>query len=377
MTDASIGQRDTLERATLPRRLVLTEASPPLLSVRDLVTTFRTDRGTLRAVDLVSFDVPQRGTIGIVGESGSGKSVTSLSIMRLIPSPQGRIESGKIFFEGRNLLELSEREMRKLRGAQISMICQDPMTSLNPVYTVGAQIVEAIRLHQKKSKREARERAVEMLRLVGIPSPSQRVDSYPHELSGGMRQRVLIAMALSCQPKLLIADEPTTALDVTIQAQVLDLLRKLQSLLGMSVMLITHDLGVVAEFAESVVVMYAGRVVEQGAVEAVFRKPRHPYTRGLLRSLPPLGTGADRAARPRRLQVIEGIVPDLRDLPVGCRFQDRCPDVIEVCREVEPALLPIGAKRPGEQQPLSEVSLIDVDDGIVPRLSRCHRAREL
>jgi peptide/nickel transport system ATP-binding protein len=330
----------------------------PLLRVRDLVTSFRTDRGPLRAVDGVSFEVPEQGTVGIVGESGSGKSVTALSIMRLVPSPPGKIESGEVVFAGHDLLKLPEREMRRLRGDQISMIFQEPMTSLNPVYTVGAQIVEAIRLHQKRSRSEARDRAVEMLKLVGIPSPEDRVDAYPHELSGGMRQRVMIAMALSCQPKLLIADEPTTALDVTIQAQVLDLLRKLQSLLGMSVVLITHDLGVVAEFAEQVVVMYAGRVVEQGPVGEVFAHPRHPYTRGLLRSLPPFGTSLDLAARPRRLPTIEGVVPDLRDLPQGCRFQDRCPDVVDLCRQEEPLLASIE----GEPE---------------YRKSRCHRASEI
>jgi oligopeptide/dipeptide ABC transporter ATP-binding protein len=316
-------------------------ASSPLLEVRDLVTSFRTDRGVVRAVDGVSFDVPEKGTLGIVGESGCGKSVTSLSIMRLVPSPPGSIDSGQVLFEGKDLLQLSEREMRKLRGNQISMIFQEPMTSLNPVYSVGAQIMEAVRLHQKRSRTQARDRAVEMLQLVGIPSPERRVDSYPHELSGGMRQRVMIAMALACQPRVLIADEPTTALDVTIQAQVLDLLRKLQGLLGMSVVLITHDLGVVAEFAERVVVMYAGRVVEEGPVADVFRHPRHPYTQGLLKSLPPFGTSADLATRPRRLPTIEGVVPDMRALPVGCRFQDRCPYVIDVCRQKEPELLPL------------------------------------
>jgi len=316
----------------------------PLLQIRDLVTSFRTDRGPLRAVDGVSFDVPEQGTVGVVGESGSGKSVTALSVLRLIPSPPGKIESGQILFAGNDLLKLPERDMRALRGNQISMIFQEPMTSLNPVYTVGDQIVEAIRLHQRRSRGDARDRAVEMLKLVGIPSPEQRVDSYPHELSGGMRQRVMIAMALSCQPKLLIADEPTTALDVTIQAQVLDLLRKLQRIMGMSVVLITHDLGVVAEFAENVVVMYAGRVVEQGPVAQVFEHPRHPYTRGLLKSLPPFGTSLDLAARPRRLPTIEGVVPDMRDLPKGCRFQDRCPDVIEDCRREEPQLASIAGE---------------------------------
>ena len=324
------------------------ESGKVLLEVRDLVTSFRTDRGVLRAVDGVSFSVPERSNVGIVGESGSGKSVTSLSIMRLIATPPGKIESGSVMFEGRDLLKLPEREMRKVRGNAISMIFQEPMTSLNPVYSVGAQIVEAIRIHQKRSRSEAWARAVEMLRLVGIPSPESRAKSYPHELSGGMRQRVMIAMALACEPKLLIADEPTTALDVTIQAQVLDLLRKLQRLLGMSVVLITHDLGVVAEFADRIVVMYAGRVVEEGPVQEVFRAPKHPYTEGLLRSIPRLGTSADPSARPRRLPTIEGMVPDLRELPVGCRFQDRCPYVIEKCRLEEPELFPIaghGAER--------------------------------
>ncbi len=328
-----------------------------LLDVRDLATSFRTDRGLLRAVDGVSFQVPEQSTVGIVGESGSGKSVTSLSIMRLIPTPPGKIESGEVLFAGQDLLKLPEREMRRVRGNAISMIFQEPMTSLNPVYTVGAQIVEAVRLHQKRSRSEAWTRAVEMLRLVGIPSPETRAKSYPHELSGGMRQRVMIAMALACEPKLLIADEPTTALDVTIQAQVLDLLRKLQRLLGMSVVLITHDLGVVAEFADHIVVMYAGRVVEQGPVHDVFGAPKHPYTEGLLRSIPELGTSADPSKRPRRLPTIEGMVPDLRALPAGCRFRDRCDYVIEKCKTVEPDLLPVV--------------------GATERRSRCHRANEI
>ena len=338
-------------------RPVVPGEAKPLLEVRDLVTSFRTDRGLLRAVDGVSFTVPERSTVGIVGESGSGKSVTSLSIMRLIPTPPGKIESGQVLLAGRELLSLPEREMRRVRGNAISMIFQEPMTSLNPVYTVGAQIVEAVLLHQQRSRREAWARAVEMLRLVGIPSPETRAKSYPHELSGGMRQRVMIAMALACEPKLLIADEPTTALDVTIQAQVLDLLRKLQRLLGMSVVLITHDLGVVAEFAERIVVMYAGRVVEEGLVDEVFRSPKHPYTEGLLRSIPELGTSADPKRRPRRLPTIEGMVPDLRDLPVGCRFQDRCGYVIDRCKIEEPELLALPA--------------------MGDRKSRCHRASEI
>ncbi len=315
----------------------------PLLRVRDLVTSFRTDKGVLRAVDEVSFDVPEGATLGIVGESGCGKSVTALSILRLIPHPQGAIEHGAIELRGKDILRLSEREMQEIRGNEISMIFQEPMTSLNPVYTVGAQIIEAVRLHQKKSRSEARERALEMLRLVGIPAPETNVDAYPHQLSGGMRQRVMIAMALACEPSLLIADEPTTALDVTIQAQILELIAKLREKLGMSIVLITHDLGVVAEVASHVVVMYAGRVVECASVASLFGAPRHPYTRGLLRSLPSFEAAApttdDGAKRRRaRLPVIEGIVPDLMALPPGCRFADRCPMVIPECRSAEPAL---------------------------------------
>jgi peptide/nickel transport system ATP-binding protein len=326
----------------------------PLLRVSDLVTSFRTDRGVLRAVDEVSFDVPEGATLGIVGESGCGKSVTALSILRLVPYPQGVIERGKVELRGKDLLGLSEREMQDVRGNEISMIFQEPMTSLNPVYTVGAQIVEAIRLHQKKSRREAKARAIEMLRLVGIPAPETNVDSYPHQLSGGMRQRVMIAMALACEPSLLIADEPTTALDVTIQAQILDLLAKLKSKMGMSVVLITHDLGVVAEVASHVVVMYAGRIVESAPVTRLFAHPRHPYTRGLLKSLPSFdkavvetpvtaaSEGDAAAAKPKRarLPVIEGLVPDLLALPPGCRFADRCPMVVEECNAAEPDLVP-------------------------------------
>jgi oligopeptide/dipeptide ABC transporter ATP-binding protein len=321
----------------------------PLLRVRDLVTSFRTEQGVLRAVDEVSFEVPEGATLCIVGESGCGKSVTALSILRLIPHPQGAIERGTIELRGKDILRLTEREMQEIRGNAISMIFQEPMTSLNPVYTVGSQIVEAIRLHQKKSRREARARAIEMLRLVGIPSPETNVDAYPHQLSGGMRQRVMIAMALACEPSLLIADEPTTALDVTIQAQILELIAKLRDKLGMGIVLITHDLGVVAEVASHVVVMYAGRVVERAPVAKLFEHPRHPYTRGLLRSLPsfepapamaePANEGSPR--RRARLPVIEGIVPDLMALPPGCRFADRCPMVIDDCRKAEPALAPV------------------------------------
>ncbi len=305
----------------------------PLLSVRNLVTEFRTDEGALRAVDDVSFDLPAGGTLGVVGESGCGKSVTSLSILRLI-QPPGRVASGQIVFEGRDLLGLPEREMRAVRGARIAMIFQEPMSSLNPVYSVGEQIIESVVLHQKRSRADAWARAVELLTLVGIPSPAERAHAFPHQLSGGMRQRVMIAMALACEPKLLIADEPTTALDVTIQAQILELLASLRQKLGMAVMLITHDLGVVAEFADEVVVMYAGRVVERASVRELFAKPLHPYTRGLLRSVPSYGDNA----RAARLPTIPGVVPDLRRLPSGCRFRDRCDRAFDRCAAEEPAL---------------------------------------
>jgi len=312
----------------------MAETQAPLLRVVDLVTSFRTDDGALRAVDEASFEVEAGTTLGIVGESGCGKSVTALSIMRLLPEPAGRVERGRVELEGRDLLALGEREMQSVRGNAVSMIFQEPMTSLNPVYTVGAQIVEAIRMHQKKSRSEARAQAIEMLKLVGIPSPESNVDAYPHQLSGGMRQRVMIAMALACKPKLLIADEPTTALDVTIQAQILELLKKLQEQLGMAVILITHDLGVIAEYAREVVVMYAGRVVERAPVKDIFERPMHPYTKGLLGSIPVPRKGGER----KRLPTIEGMVPDLRALPPGCRFADRCAMAVDACREAEPAL---------------------------------------
>ncbi len=311
----------------------------PLLQVEELVTEFRTEHGTVRAVDRVSFEIGAGKTLGVVGESGCGKSVTALSIMRLVPDPPGRIAGGAIRYRGRDLRELSDAEMRAIRGNEISMIFQEPMTSLNPVFTAGDQVAEAVRLHQRKGRAHAREVALEMFRLVGIPSPAERLKSYPHQLSGGMRQRVMIAMALACRPDLLIADEPTTALDVTIQAQILDLLRVLQAELGMSIMLITHDLGVVAETCEEVVVMYAGRVVERAPTAALFAVPRHHYTAGLLRSVP-----SYRAAGPRgRLQEIPGMVPSLHLLPSGCKFQDRCPAVQERCRQEEPELVRLGA----------------------------------
>jgi peptide/nickel transport system ATP-binding protein len=316
--------------------------STPLLEIRDLVTEFRTGDGTVRAVDGVSFEIAPRTTLGVVGESGCGKSVTALSIMRLVASPPGRIASGSIRYAGRDLLALRPAEMRAIRGNRIAMIFQEPMTSLNPVFTVGDQVAEAVRLHQHTSRRAARAIAIEMFRRVGIPSPEDRVDAYPHQLSGGMRQRVMIAMALACKPDLLIADEPTTALDVTIQAQILDLLRSLQRELGMSILLITHDLGVVAETCDEVIVMYAGRIVERAPTEALFAAPRHPYTAGLLRSVPSYGDGTAPGER-GRLQEIRGMVPALSELPPGCKFADRCPAVAERCRTEEPPLVALGA----------------------------------
>ena len=306
---------------------------PALLEVRHLETHFTTEGGIVRAVDGVSLTIEAGQTVGMVGESGCGKSVTALSILRLVPSPPGRIVGGEILYQGKNLLDLSEGEMRHVRGNEIAMIFQEPMTSLNPVFTIGDQIGEAIRLHQRTSRRETRERAIEMLRLVEMPEPARRIDDYPHQLSGGMRQRVMIAMALSCNPKLLIADEPTTALDVTIQAQILDLLASLQSRFGMALLLITHDLGVVAEQADDVVILYAGRIVEEAPVEQIFAAPLHPYTRGLLDSLPRIG-----ADRLERLRPIPGTVPPLTRLPSGCRFRDRCSWAIDDCAAIDPPL---------------------------------------
>ena len=312
----------------------------PLLSVQNLQTHFATPTGVVRAVDGVSFDVGAGETVAIVGESGCGKSVTSMSILRLIQEPPGRI-GGKVLFEGTDLLTLSEQAMRRLRGNTISMIFQEPMTSLNPVLTIGRQIGESVRLHEGASASQAEARAVEMLTLVGIPAPGRRVREYPHQLSGGMRQRVMIAMALACNPKLLIADEPTTALDVTIQAQILDLMRDLQARLGSAILLITHDLGVVAETAQRVVVMYAGRKVEEASVADLFARPQHPYTRGLLGAVPTLGTaGGGRT----RLAEIPGLVPSLRQKIQGCAFAGRCQSVTDLCRTVAPA---IAEKRPG------------------------------
>lgn len=322
-----------------------------LLDVQNLKTRFQTDDGSFYAVDDVSFNVKKGQTLGIVGESGCGKSVTSLSVMRLIQKP-GTIESGKVLFKGQNLLEKSDEQMRSIRGNEMAMIFQEPMTSLNPVFTIGDQIEEAVLLHQKNlSKKQARERAIDMLRIVGIPAPEKRFFEFPHQLSGGMRQRVMIAMAISCNPELLIADEPTTALDVTIQAQILDLMRKLQKEFNAGMILITHDLGVVAEMCQEVAVMYAGRVVEFGTVEDIFYRPKHPYTRGLLDSIPHFETGH----KLERLKTVKGMVPSLYNLPKGCRFADRCPYAQDDCRAIYPTLENLrGIHKVACHHPLSE-----------------------
>ncbi len=321
-----------------------------LLAVKNLKTYFATARGEVRSVDDVSFTVESGETLCVVGESGCGKSVTALSIMRLVAHP-GHIAGGEILFEGRDLLKLSENEMRKMRGNDIAMIFQDPMTSLNPVYTVGEQIAEAIRLHRGVSKKEAWRQAVEGMRDVAIPAPEARAKNYPHEMSGGMRQRVMIAMALACDPKLLIADEPTTALDVTIQAQILQELAELREKRKLGLLLITHDLGVVAETADRVAVMYAGKVIEEASVRELFARPRHPYTEGLLRAVPKLG----KTAHGSRLQTIEGVVPNPLELPAGCRFAPRCTHAQEKCRT-------------------GEIPLVDVGNN---HLSRCIRVNEI
>jgi peptide/nickel transport system ATP-binding protein len=303
----------------------------PLLSVRNLVTEFDTDEGTVRAVDDLSFDVQPGETVGIVGESGCGKSVTALSIMRLLPQPMGQIHSGQVMFQGRDLTQLTLPEMQKIRGARIGMVFQEPMTALNPVHTIGRQLTEVLLLHQDISNETAIKAGVEILDKVGIPSPDVRMTEYPHQLSGGMRQRVVIAMALACKPALLIADEPTTALDVTIQAQILELIRELQADMGMAVIMITHDLGVIAETCQEVVVMYAGKLAETGTAFDLFDRPKHPYTKGLLASIPTLET------EPKsKLSVIEGMVPGLLDLPAGCRFENRCPFREDGCTSAPP-----------------------------------------
>ena len=310
-----------------------------LLEVGNLRTWFHARTGVSRAVDGVDLSLEQGKTLGLVGESGSGKSVTALSIMRLVDAPGRIMDESRILFAGRDLVTADEDELQQVRGNEISMIFQEPMTSLNPVFTVGSQIVEAVQLHQHVDRRKANERAIEMMRLVGIPSPERRIGDYPHQMSGGMRQRVMIAMALSCNPQLLIADEPTTALDVTIQAQILELMKDLRDRLGMSILLITHDLGVVAEMADDVAVMYAGRIVERGPVEQVFRSPQHPYTEALLHSIPVLGMSQDEP-----LEVIRGMVPSPMSWPRGCRFAARCDHAFERCRE-DPPLFELGGQQ--------------------------------
>ena len=319
-------------RAAFCRAGVVAET---LLDIRGLRTWFKTDDGLVRAVDGVDLHIDRGETLGVVGESGCGKTVTARSVLKLIDMPPGRFESGQILWQGRDLIPLDNTEMDKIRAREIAIIFQEPMTSLNPVYTVGQQIAEVVRLHEKLGRKEALARAVEMLQLVNIPNARQRVNDYPHQFSGGMRQRVMIAMALACSPKLLIADEPTTALDVTIQAQILDLMQEMKDRLGMSIMLITHAMGVVAETAQRVVVMYAGKVVEEATVEALFGDPRHPYTQGLIRSIPRV----DRAAeKKQRLEAIPGTVPSLLDPPPGCRFAARCKYAMEICVQAMPPL---------------------------------------
>jgi oligopeptide/dipeptide ABC transporter ATP-binding protein len=313
--------------------------SAPLLQIRNLSVSFKTDAGPVFAVRGVDLALSEGETLALVGESGCGKSVTALSILRLLETPPGAYEAGQILLSGEDLLRVSEARIREVRGNDVAMIFQEPMTSLNPVFPVGEQVAEAIELHQEVSAEQARARAVEALRRVGIPAPEQRVDEYPHQLSGGLRQRVMIAMALACSPRLLIADEPTTALDVTIQAQILELIAKLQAELGMAVLLITHDLGVVAETAHRVAVMYAGRVVEEAPVFELFERPRHPYTAGLLRSRPRLDVGGG------KLVPIEGSVPDALHVPPGCAFHPRCPHAVERCRREDPPLVADGARR--------------------------------
>jgi len=310
-------------------------ASGRLLDIRGLKTHFHTDDGWLHAVDGVDLTVDSGETLGVVGESGCGKSVTAMTVLKLVPMPPGRIVAGQILWQGRDLVPLDADSMRSIRAKEIAIVFQEPMTSLNPVYSIGEQIAEAIRLHEKLPRRAALERAIEMLKLVHIPTPERRVHDYPHQFSGGMRQRVMIAMALSCNPRLLIADEPTTALDVTIQAQILDLLGELKSKFGMAIMLITHAMGVVAETAQRVVVMYAGKVVEEAPVAELFAHPRHPYTQGLIRSIPRIDTAAIHKVR---LEAIRGVVPKLIDPPEGCRFAPRCRHARDACTAATPPL---------------------------------------
>jgi peptide/nickel transport system ATP-binding protein/oligopeptide transport system ATP-binding protein len=310
----------------------------PLLEIKNLRTYFSVRGHTAKAVDDVSLSILPGQTLGLVGESGCGKSVTAHSIMRLVPTPPGRIAGGEILFEGRDLVTLSEAQMRRIRGNRISMIFQEPMTSLNPTYPVGDQVEEVIRLHEKLSRAAARERSVDMFKLVGIPAPEKRIDDYPHQMSGGMRQRVMIAMALACNPQLMIADEPTTALDVTIQAQILDLMNTLKQETGAAILFITHDLGVIAEMSQHVAVMYAGRMMEYADAKTLYASPKNPYTVGLLGSIPVLGKNSGGG----RLKTIPGVAPSLLQLPEGCLFSDRCPDVFDDCRRVAPAMVPVG-----------------------------------
>jgi len=313
-------------------------ANDTILEVKNLKTYFSTDDGIVKAVDDVSFTLAKGETLGIVGESGCGKSVSSLSVMRLIPSPPGRIMSGEILLDGASVLAMDKRELRELRGGRISMIFQDPMTCLNPFLRISTQLMETLRLHQRLGKRDAKAKAIEMLRMVGIPKPERRIDDYPHQFSGGMRQRVMIAMALSCNPEVLIADEPTTALDVTIQAQILEIIKELSRKLGTAVVLITHDLGVVSGMCDRINVMYAGRVVERGATDAIFGDPKHPYTRGLIHSVPRLDRGTG-----ERLFSIPGTPPSLIDMPECCPFHPRCEHAMEVCRKQYPSETDFGA----------------------------------
>ena len=310
----------------------------PLLEIRNLKTYFDVRGGVLKAVDDVSLTIKSGETLGLVGESACGKSVTASSIMRLIPIPPGYIAGGEIIFEGVNVLKLPESEMRKVRGNKISMIFQEPMTSLNPVFTVGDQVAEVIRLHKKLSRHETRNRVIEAFRLVRIPAPESRINEYPHQMSGGMRQRVMIAMALACYPKLMIADEPTTALDVTIQAQILDLMNKLKEETGAAILFITHDLGVIAEMAQRVAVMYAGKIMEEADVDTLFAEPKHPYTVGLMNSIPVLGIGK----KQKRLSTIAGVVPSLFKLPEGCLFNERCLVTEKECSQLEPPMIDLG-----------------------------------
>ncbi len=335
------------------------ESQAPLLVVEDLRTHFHTLDGIVHAVDGVDFDIHRGETVGLVGESGCGKTVTALSILQLLRCPPAEIQ-GRILFKGQNLLELDGEEIRKIRGQSISMIFQEPMTSLNPVLTIGDQISEGVRVHEGMTRRKAWRWAVEMLGRVQIPEPNTRAGEYPHKLSGGMRQRAMIAMALSCNPQLILADEPTTALDVTIQAQIMDLMLRLKEEFETAVVLITHDLGIIAEMASRVVVMYAGKVMEEAPVRELFKDPRHPYTRGLLGSIPVIGRKAQTG---RRLQEIPGVVPSLLQMPEGCRFHPRCPEAINICRKEEPPMVSLGehrrvncwleAKNPGEEAPAS------------------------